>query len=231
LRRLSGVMAFLTASGIWKRYTDMAAPVEVLRGLDFSLCEGEAVGIFGASGSGKSTFLHIIGGLDRPTSGSVCAAGFDLSSMSPGELAGFRNREVGFVFQFYHLLPEFTALENAMLPALIGGLARGEAEERAADALAAVGLEGRASHRPAMLSGGEQQRVAIARATVMRPRVILADEPTGNLDRETGEAVWRYLLDLNRASGIAIVAVTHNRDLIGSMSCSYEIRDGRLERL
>lgn len=221
-------MAFIEAHKLWKTYEDIAVPLEVLRGLDFELEEGESVGVFGVSGTGKSTLLHLLGGLDRPTSGSISAAGFDLGTMSGDELARFRNREVGFVFQFYHLLPEFTALENVMLPALIAGLSRNEARGRAEEALEAVGLEERLDHRPAMLSGGEQQRVAIARATVMKPRVIFADEPTGNLDRETGMKVWNYLKELNTTKGISLVAVTHNRDLIGGFSRALELRDGQL---
>jgi lipoprotein-releasing system ATP-binding protein len=221
-------MALLSAHDIWKAYGDTAVPVEVLRGLDFELVEGQSVGVYGASGAGKSTFLHLLGGLDRPTAGTICAAGVDLRSLTEEELARFRNREVGFVFQFYHLLPEFTALENVMLPALIGGLARREAAVRAEEALVGMGLSERLSHRPAMLSGGEQQRVAIARAAVMRPRVILADEPTGNLDRETGMKVWQYLLSLHREHAVALVVVTHNRDLLGDFAVAYELRDGRL---
>lgn len=213
---------------MWKTYADLAVPLEVLRGADLCLEEGESVGIFGASGTGKSTLLHILGGLDRPTAGQVSAAGFDLGTMREDELAHFRNREVGFVFQFYHLLPEFTAIENVMLPALIAGLGQKEARRRAGEALEAVGLSERLQHRPAMLSGGEQQRVAIARAVVMKPRVILADEPTGNLDRETGKKVWDYLKDLHTNGGIALVAVTHNRDLIDGFTRSLELRDGKL---
>jgi lipoprotein-releasing system ATP-binding protein len=221
-------MTFLRAQNIWKSYTDMAAPLKVLRGLDFELGEGESVGIFGASGTGKSTLLHLLGGLDRPNEGSISAAGLDLGTMTDEELARFRNREVGFVFQFYHLLPEFTALENTMLPALIAGFDRGEARAKAKETLDAVGLSERLEHRPAMLSGGEQQRVAIARAAVMSPRVIFADEPTGNLDRETGRKVWEYLKTLNREKGVALVAVTHNRDLIDGFTRSLELRDGKL---
>jgi lipoprotein-releasing system ATP-binding protein len=221
-------MAFITAQNIWKSYTDMSAPLKVLRGLDFELQDGESVGIFGASGTGKSTLLHLLGGLDRPNEGSIAAAGLDLGTMTDDELARFRNREVGFVFQFYHLLPEFTALENTMLPALIAGLSNGEARARASEALEAVGLSERLAHRPAMLSGGEQQRVAIARSAVMKPRVIFADEPTGNLDRETGRRVWEYLKSLNRDKGVALVAVTHNRDLIDGFTRSLELRDGKL---
>ena len=223
-------MPFLEARGIWKTYTDTAEPVEVLRGLDISVELGEVVGVFGASGSGKSTLLHIIGGLDWPTEGSVSAAGFDLGTLTSNEMARFRNREVGFVFQFYHLLPEFTAIENVMLPALIAGHERGAARRMAGETLEAMELEHRRDHRPAMLSGGEQQRVAIARASVLKPRMILADEPTGNLDRPTGERVWGYLLSLVKEHGIALVAVTHNRDLMDDSMTAYELADGRLGR-
>lgn len=221
-------MALIEAQGVWKTYADMAVPLDVLRGADFCLHPGESVGIFGASGTGKSTLLHILGGLDRPSKGRVSAAGFDLGTMSEEELARFRNREVGFVFQFYHLLPEFTAIENVMLPALIAGLGQRQARKKADEALDAVGLSERLEHRPAMLSGGEQQRVAIARAAVMKPRVILADEPTGNLDWENGKKVWDYLKDLHTNGGIALVAVTHNRDLIDGFTRSLELRDGTL---
>ncbi len=221
-------MALLEAHNLWMTYTDMATPVKVLRGLEFSLEEGESVGIFGASGTGKSTLLHLLGGLDRPTEGRINAAGFDLSTMSDSELARFRNREVGFVFQFYHLLPEFTAMENVMVPALVAGIGKAEAERRSRAVLEEVGLSGRLSHRPAMLSGGEQQRVAIARAAVMKPRIILADEPTGNLDKDTGQKVWNYLRDLNSNMGISLIAVTHNRDLVHGFSRSLELSEGRL---
>ncbi len=224
-------MALIEVQGVSKSYTDAAAPVHVLRDISFQLDAGSMVGIYGASGAGKSTLLHIMGGLDRPTTGTVRAAGVDLVSLDEAELAKYRNREIGFVFQFYHLLPEFTALENVMLPPLIAGMSRKESVQRAGEALEAMGLADRASHRPAMLSGGEQQRVAIARAAVMRPRAILADEPTGNLDRQTGSRVWEYLMELHRRQGITIVAVTHNRDLIGGFSHAYELRDGRLEPL
>lgn len=224
-------MALLKAQGVAKVYRDMAEPVWVLKELDFELRQGELVGIFGASGAGKSTLLHILGGIDEPTSGQVTADGADLRGMTAEELARFRNRQVGFVFQFYHLLAEFTALENAMLPALIAGLSRGEAAERASKALAAMGLAARRDHRPAMLSGGEQQRVALARAAVMEPPMILADEPTGNLDHETGEQIFDYLLDLNRKRGMALVIVTHNRELLGRLPKAYELADGKLHMI
>ena len=224
-------MIYLKADKISKLYTDMAEPVSVLSELDFVLEEGELVGVYGVSGVGKSTFLHIMGGLDLPTSGSVFVQGVDLKAMSSSELARFRNRKVGFVFQFYHLLAEFTALENAMLPALISGMDRREAKKMASEALEAMGLASRMEHRPAMLSGGEQQRVALARAAVLKPPMILADEPTGNLDHKTGEQVIEYLLDLNRSKGMAVVIVTHNRELLGRLPKSYELCDGRLHDL
>jgi len=221
-------MVLLESNRITKTYTDMAEPVEVLKGIDFRLDEGQVAGIFGASGCGKSTLLHIIGGLDIPSTGSVSACGVALNTLKNDELSEFRNRKVGFVFQFYHLLPEFTAAENVMLPALIAGRTKREARHMAGEALDAMGLSERMEHRPAMLSGGEQQRVAIARAAVLRPPMILADEPTGNLDRETGGQVWNYLMELNRRDGIAIIVVTHNRELMTSLSTSHELRDGML---
>lgn len=221
-------MYLLESHGVTKIYADMAEPVEVLKGVDFMLNGGQIAGILGASGSGKSTLLHILGGLDSPTSGNVSVGGSPLCEMTDDELADFRNRKVGFVFQFYHLLPEFTAIENAMLPAMIAGKSKREAKKAAGEALEAMGLSKRVDHRPAMLSGGEQQRVALARAAVLRPPLILADEPTGNLDRESGDQIWEYLLGLNRQAGIAIVIVTHNRELMNSISTIYELKDGRL---
>lgn len=224
-------MNLLEASQISKSYTDMAEPVWVLKGLDFKLAAGELVGIFGASGTGKSTLLHILGGIDLPTDGAVYSDGRDLKKMSSDELAAFRNRKVGFVFQFYHLLAEFSALENAMLPALIAGMNRRVAEKIAAEALQAMGLGDRLNHRPAMLSGGEQQRVAIARAVALDPPMILADEPTGNLDFETGNQIIEYLFSLARQKGIAMVIVTHNRDLLGRLPKAYELKNGKLTAL
>ena len=218
----------LRARNIAKIYTDSAVPVEVLRGLDLDLKAKEVVGIFGASGSGKSTLLHILGGLDAPTEGKVVFEGVDIRSLGSDELAGFRNRKVGFVFQFYHLLSEFTAVENVMLPALIAGMPHQQAKDLACQALEEMGLMDRQNHRPAILSGGEQQRVALARAAVLKPPVILADEPTGNLDAKSGERVWSYLLNLNRRHGVAIIVVTHNRDLMLELPNAYELRDKRL---
>ena len=218
----------LQARNITKIYTDSAVPVEVLRDLNMDLKAKEVVGIFGASGSGKSTLLHILGGLDAPTKGKVVFEGVDIRSLGSDELAGFRNRKVGFVFQFYHLLSEFTAVENVMLPALIAGIPRRQAHDLACQALEEMGLMDRQNHRPAILSGGEQQRVALARAAVLKPPVILADEPTGNLDAKSGERVWQYLLNLNRRHGVAIIVVTHNRDLMLELLNTYELRDKRL---
>lgn len=223
-------MPLLEARGITKIYTDMAEPVQVLRGIDLILGEGEVVGIYGASGSGKSTLLHILGGLDSPDDGKIHVKGVDIGGLKNDELASFRNRTVGFVFQFYHLLPEFSALENVMLPVLISGKGKGDARDSAASALEAMGLSERMDHRPAMLSGGEQQRVAIARAAVMHPPIILADEPTGNLDSRSGEIVWKYLLELNRREGMTIAVATHNRDLVTSLDMVYELADGILHR-
>lgn len=224
-------MVLLQATDISKTYSDAATPLTVLQGLDFQIEAQDLTVIFGASGTGKSTLLHILGGLDSPTSGKIYAEGEDLSLMGDGELARFRNRNVGFVFQFYHLLAEFSALENVMLPALISGMARPKATALGLDALEAVGLSGRAGHRPQMLSGGEQQRVAIARAAVMRPKIILADEPTGNLDHETGERIIEYLLRLNGDHKIAVVIVTHNRELLKTIPRVYELRDGKLHEI
>jgi lipoprotein-releasing system ATP-binding protein len=222
-------MKLLEAQDIHKRYDSGAQAVEVLRGVNISIDEGALVGVYGASGAGKSTLLHVLGGLDQPTEGSIAFMGQELSGMREGELARVRNVNLGFVFQFYHLLGEFTAVENVMIPCMIAGDRKGKAKRRSLEALERVGLAHRSLHRPAELSGGEQQRVAIARAAVMQPRLILADEPTGNLDRETGERVWDYLLKLNRDSGIGMIVVSHNHELLGDVSKLYELKDGKIE--
>jgi lipoprotein-releasing system ATP-binding protein len=221
-------MTLIEARNIKRSYTDTAETVHVLNGIDFSLEKGDLVGIFGASGAGKSTFLHILGGLDSATEGEVLFNGKRLNGMNERDISNFRNKMVGFVFQFYHLMPEFTARENVMMPALISGTSKKDAAKKADEALDAVGLTHRAEHMPSMLSGGEQQRVAMARAAVQAPPMILADEPTGNLDRETGTKVWEYLLSLNKKKGMALVVVTHNRDLVRDLKKTYEIKDGRL---
>ena len=202
--------------------------ISVLKKVSFSIEKGDFVGVVGPSGAGKSTLLQIMGILDRPTGGTVLFNGAEPFSLPPEKLAGFRNSRVGFVFQFHHLLPEFTALENVMMPLLIAGRSRREAADAAKTVLEKVGLAERLSHRPSELSGGEQQRVAVARAAVHRPDVILADEPTGNLDRNTGEKVFDLLLDLNQSLGITMVVVTHNMELTAKMKRVLRLLDGEL---
>jgi lipoprotein-releasing system ATP-binding protein len=203
--------------------------VEVLRDLSLSVGRGEKVVVVGQSGVGKSTLLHILGALDSPSAGKVLFDGTDLASLDERELASLRNREIGFVFQFHHLLPDFTALENAMMPALIRGLAREEAASLAAAMLEQVGLAERLHHKPGELSGGEQQRVAVARAVVLSPRAVLADEPTGNLDPAMADEVHQLLIDLNARQGITLVIVTHNRQLAELADRTLILRDGRLD--
>src|SRR5437773_106843 len=198
-------MPLVQAIELEKRYVDGPAVVSVLEGLDLDIEPGARIAIVGESGVGKSTLLHLLGALDRPTAGRILFDGDDVFARREPDLAGFRNREVGFVFQFHHLLPDFTALENVMLPALIAGEAFREASSRATALLERVGLQARLAHRPGQLSGGEQQRVAVARALVRRPRLLLADEPTGNLDPATGEGVQQLLIELNRQHGSALV--------------------------
>lgn len=223
-------MTILRAEGLNKVYTNGPDRIHVLNDLELSVKEGEMVAIVGASGSGKSTLLHLLGGLDRPTSGQVLFQGFDIFSQADLDLARFRNEMVGFVFQFHALLPEFTALENVMMPLLIGSMKRGEAMQRAQAMLESVGLGERAGHRPAHLSGGEQQRVAIARALVHEPRLLLADEPTGNLDTKTGERVFSVLRRLHNAQGLTSVIVTHNERLASGSDCMLHLGDGKLAR-
>jgi lipoprotein-releasing system ATP-binding protein len=221
--------AQIEARGLVKEFVDGPRTVRVLRGIDLVVAPGETVAIVGESGVGKSTLLHLLGGLERPSAGTVKVAGFDLSTKSERDIARFRNRQVGFVFQFHHLLPDFTALENVMMPCLIGGSTPAEAAERAQGLLERVGLKERLTHRPGELSGGEQQRVAVARAVVLRPAVVLADEPTGNLDPHTGDEVERLLLDLNREAGITCIVVTHNDRLAAAMDRTLRLAEGGLE--
>ena len=211
-----------------KEYVDGPRVVRVLSGLDLEIGPGERVAIVGESGVGKSTLLHILGTLDRPTGGEVWFDGENLTSKSDRDLAHFRNREIGFIFQFHHLLPDFSALENVMMPALIGGTSNDAARRRATDLLERVGLAERLEHRPGELSGGEQQRVAVARALVQEPRAILADEPTGNLDPVTGEGVQQLLLDLNSEHNITLVVVTHSTSLAGAMDRTLRLGAGRI---
>ena len=202
--------------------------IDVLRGLDFEVAAGQSVAVIGVSGAGKSTLLHIVGTLDHPTSGAVLFDGVDVFTWREQRLAAFRNRKIGFVFQFHNLLPEFTALENTMMPALIRRIPKREARRRAEAILGEVGLGDRITHKPGELSGGEQQRVALARALLLEPEILLADEPTGNLDTETGKRIEDMLIGLNRAKGITLIVVTHNPSLAVRMSHRIGLRDGRM---
>lgn len=214
--------------GLTRSFRKDSQLIEVLRGVDLDVYDGESLAITGASGVGKSTLMHILGTLDRPSSGSVLYAGQDVFRWEDRELARFRNRTIGFVFQFHHLLPELTALENVMMPALIQGIRRSRAASMARDMLGELGMLDRLDHKPGELSGGEQQRVAIARALVLEPRVILADEPTGNLDRRTGEGVEELLLEVRRRVAATLVVVTHNPGLSRKMGRQLELVDGRV---
>jgi lipoprotein-releasing system ATP-binding protein len=209
-----------------KAYIHNGQPLPVLSDVDLVLEPGDMVAVVGASGVGKSTFLQILGTLDLPTSGSIKFDSEELTQMSAARLAEFRNRRIGFVFQFHHLLPEFTALENVMMPALIQRMPIGTAKTKAADILSRVGLSHRLTHRPSELSGGEQQRVALARAMVLEPSLLLADEPTGNLDRTTGEAIHQLFLELNKERGSTLLVVTHNPELARLMPRRLRMVDG-----
>ncbi|MDH4267908.1 MAG: ABC transporter ATP-binding protein [Deltaproteobacteria bacterium] len=209
-------------------FGDSGKIIEVLKGIDLTITAGEMLAIEGASGAGKSTLLHILGALDRPTEGKVYFQDLDLLDQSETNLAEIRNRCVGFVFQFHHLLPEFTALENTIMPGLIQGMAYKDAVQSGERILVQLGLEDRLLHKPGELSGGEQQRVAVARALMMNPRVILADEPTGNLDSKTGEEVHNLLVRINREQQITIIVVTHNPALAVRMNRRILLVDGKL---
>ena len=219
---------FVRIEGLAKTYLMADRRLEVLRGIDLDIAQGEIVALTGPSGAGKSTFLHLLGTLDVPTRGSIRFDGADVFELGEEGLAAFRNETVGFVFQSHHLLPEFTALENAMMPGLIRRIPRAEARRRAAAMLERVGLSGRLDHRPGELSGGEQQRVALARALVLSPRLLLADEPTGNLDPQTAEGIHALLVDLNRSLGITAVVVTHNERLAQALPRRLRLVEGRL---
>jgi lipoprotein-releasing system ATP-binding protein len=211
---------------VYKSFDHNSLLIEVLKGIDLVVQEGESLAITGASGAGKSTLLNIMGTLEPPTHGMVRFQGHNMRDMEEMELCRLRNKDLGFVFQFHHLLPEFNALENTLMPGLIARLSRREAEERAEGILTKVGLQARLTHRVGELSGGEQQRVAIARALVMSPKLLLADEPTGNLDMTTGDGIVDLLVNLNRSEGITMVIVTHNHRLAQRMSRLIELVDG-----
>ena len=223
--------ALVSARRLVKCFSNGGIAIDVLKDVNFDLLSGETVAIVDASGIGKSTLLHVLGTLDRPDSGSLFFRGDDILSYDDTTLARFRNESIGFVFQFHHLLPEFSALENAMMPALIQGLSRQHAAGAAERILVRVGLKDRLKHRVGKLSGGEQQRVALARALVLKPAVLLADEPTGNLDKGNSEQVHDLLLELNLELSMTLVVVTHNMELASQMTRRVTISDGRLKEL
>ncbi|NQT46750.1 MAG: ABC transporter ATP-binding protein [Candidatus Omnitrophica bacterium] len=218
----------LEARDLYKTYKSGAKPLHVLKGINLSLERGKTTAIVGPSGAGKSTLMHLLGGLDRPTKGKVFLDGEDLYSLKDSKRAEIRNRRIGFVFQFYHLLPEFTVLENVAFPAFVGGIKRRIAINSARALVNAVGLSNRAGHRPGELSGGEMQRAAIARALINDPEVILCDEPTGNLDSRTGQSVIDLLLDLNKKKNKTIVIVTHEEKIASVAHRKCHIQDGQL---
>ncbi len=221
--------ALVIIEGLKKSFQHMGRTLDVLKGIDLNIYAGQILAIVGQSGAGKSTLLHCMGTLDLPTAGRIRLAGEELTTMSGSRLAAVRNRDIGFVFQFHHLLPEFTALENVMVPGLIQGRSRREMEKRAQALLEEVGLSNRASHRPGELSGGEQQRVAVARALALDPKLVLADEPTGNLDSATSDAIHDLFFQINRDHGTTIVVVTHNPAFAESMPRVVRMLDGRVE--
>ena len=221
----------LKVKGLYKHFGSGKRRVDVLRGIDLTLEGQESIAVVGASGVGKSTLLHILGTLERPSDGEVTYGGVNVFDFHEQQLAAYRNRTIGFVFQFHHLLSEFTALENCMLPALIGRKHKKESKERAEFVLDLVGLSHRLQHRVGELSGGEQQRVAVARALVLKPKVLLADEPTGNLDTNSSRNIHELLLRLNQEQNVSLVVVTHNMELAGMMQRQLQMKDGLLNEI
>jgi lipoprotein-releasing system ATP-binding protein len=221
--------ALVLIEGLKKSFMHMGRRLDVLQGIDLNIDQGQILAIVGPSGAGKSTLLHCLGTLDLPTAGRIRLGKEELTTMSSTRLAAVRNRDIGFVFQFHHLLPEFTALENLMIPGLIQGRSKKEMEKRGLALLEEVGLEKRATHRPGELSGGEQQRVAVARALALDPKLVLADEPTGNLDTATSDSIHDLFFQINRDHGTTIVVVTHNPAFAERMPRVVGLRDGRVE--
>jgi lipoprotein-releasing system ATP-binding protein len=218
----------IQVQNLYKTFVKDGHRIEVLKGLNLEVATGESLAVAGVSGAGKSTLIHILGTLDHPTSGRVLFDGVDVFTWSEQKLSAFRNRKIGFVFQFHNLLPEFSSLENTMMPALIRRMPKAEAKRRAEAILSEVGLGDRMTHKPGELSGGEQQRVAIARALILEPEILLTDEPTGNLDTETGKKIEEILVTLNRTKRITLIVVTHNQSLADRMSHDIGLRDGRI---
>lgn len=221
--------AVLEAKGVFRSFQTGSVILDVLKGVDLEIYQGEIVALIGPSGSGKSTLLHILGALDRPDKGSVNLDSVGVFSLNDKELAHLRNRTVGFVFQFHHLLPEFSALENVMLPKLIAGEGIKSIENKAMELLDEVGLKDRKDHKPGELSGGEQQRVAVARALINDPKIVIADEPSGNLDRNTAESLHNLILELNRSRNQTFVLATHNLELAQRANRIFRLKDGQVE--